>query len=219
MRDRWFHPTLLHTSQGPPRRASWLELFFDLLFIACAIHVGEASAEHLSARGPTESFLWFLVFFTPMWIIWSSVTFFSNRFDVDDILHRLLVFAQLISVAGMAITAPPALAPGGDPHVFTLTFLVAQLIAALFFARSWRHTPEARPYSAFLLRVFLEITAVWVLSLLWPPPSTTCCGSWASASSSHRSPAPPRALSRFPDQAHLWSASASSSWSPWASPW
>ena len=39
MRNRWFHAPTLHTpSHGSEKKVSWLELFYDLIFVAAIIH-------------------------------------------------------------------------------------------------------------------------------------------------------------------------------------
>ena len=107
MRNRWFHRPLLHTEHGPEKKASWLELFYDLIFVASIIQLGDGLSNTL-ADDPAGSMLRFGVHFAPLWFAWSSFTFYSNRFDVDDILHRVLVFGQMFAVGAMGITASRA---------------------------------------------------------------------------------------------------------------
>ena len=117
MRSRWFHAPTLH--QGHGKRVSWLELFYDLIFVASIIQLGD----FLSASVSLQSFGLFLLHFTPLWLAWTGFTVFANRFDVDDFLHRTLVLVQMFAVGTMAIFSHDAME--GSPAGFALAFAVA----------------------------------------------------------------------------------------------
>lgn len=76
------------------RQATWLELFFDLVFVAVIGVVTHDLAHthhgHLSA----EQLLRFPLVFIPVWWIWATHTVYANHFDNNDRWHRL--FALVI---------------------------------------------------------------------------------------------------------------------------
>ena len=84
------------------RRATWLELFFDLVFVAA---VGQL-ANSLSAEPTTGRFFEFLGLFVPVWWAWMGFTFYANRFDTDDLPYRLLMLCAMFGVAVLATTIP-----------------------------------------------------------------------------------------------------------------
>src|SRR5215218_8740089 len=84
------------------RRATWLELFFGLVFVAA----GGVLANELAAEPTTPRFFAFLAVFGPVWWAWMGFTFYANRFDTDDLAYRLLMLLAMFAVAILATTIP-----------------------------------------------------------------------------------------------------------------
>ncbi len=86
------------------RRATWLELFFDLIFVVAIgdlthilNHTGEGHLDPLQ-------FWQYVLAFIPLWWIWVSHTIYANRFDADDRKHRLatlFIMFLLIIISGL----------------------------------------------------------------------------------------------------------------------
>ena len=103
MRSRWFHKPLLHSpSLGLEKKVTWLELFYDLIFVAAFIQLGNGLSKNISLSGAGI----FVGMFVVLWVAWTGFTFFENRFSVDDFLHRGMVLVQMGAIGGMAISAP-----------------------------------------------------------------------------------------------------------------
>ena len=133
MRSRWYHKPLLHTAaSGLPKEATWLELFYDLVFVAAFIQLGNGLASDISFRGA----LAFAGAFAPLWVAWSGFTFFANRFALDDFVHRAATLAQMLAVGAMAIAAPGMVL--GDVVPFCFATGAAFLIVALMHLRTHR---------------------------------------------------------------------------------
>ena len=64
------------------RRASWLELFFDLIFVAAVAQIGLPLGEDYSLHGLVRYALMFLL----IWWAWLGHTMYSTRFDTDDVV-------------------------------------------------------------------------------------------------------------------------------------
>ena len=80
--------------QTKSRQATWLELFFDLIFVA-VIDVVAHDLEHAEhGHIGMDQLLLFPFIFIPVWWIWITHTLYANRFDNDSYLHRL--FALVI---------------------------------------------------------------------------------------------------------------------------
>lgn len=171
MRNRWFHVPRLHIpSHEVEKRATWLELFYDLIFVAAFIQLGDGLSNHVNARGVAE----FLGVFACLWIAWTGFTYFANRFTVDDFVHRLLVFTQMFAVGAMAVTASRVL--DGEPYYFAGAYAIAQAIVAVLYLRAWRQVREARDYARYWGTVFALGAALWAGSLLLPEP--LCYAPW-----------------------------------------
>jgi len=101
----------MHRVSGPPeggvqsRRATWLELFFDLIFVAAVAQVGRPlHSEYSFAALLRYGFLFFLI-----WWAWLGHTLYSTRFDTDDLIQRVMTLVQMFAVAVMAANAGEAL--------------------------------------------------------------------------------------------------------------
>ncbi|MCA9526776.1 MAG: low temperature requirement protein A [Myxococcales bacterium] len=162
MRSRWYHPPTLHTASSGEKKAGWLELFYDLVFVAAFIRLGDGLAQHWSLEG----FVAFSAVFVPIWLAWIGFSYYANRFTIDDFTHRALVFGQMFAVGAMAIYAPDVL--NGRPERFALSFAVAQAVVAGLYFRAWKHH-EARDYSVYWGGVFAFGAVLWAVSVLCPP--------------------------------------------------
>ena len=165
--SRLLEPPRLRTlavSEDDDRRATWLELFFDLVFVAA---VGQL-ANSLSAEPTTLRFFEFVGLFVPVWWAWSGFTFYANRFDTDDLLYRLLTLAGMFAVAVLATTVPGVF--GGATIGFPLAYVGARVVLLVLYARASRHVPEARSLARMFLAGFGAAVAIWLVSLAFNRP-------------------------------------------------
>ena len=86
------------------RHATWLELFFDLVFVVIISQLSHFLLHEISLL----RFLEFLFLFIPVWWAWTGVTFYSTRFYSDDIEHRLLLLLQMGGAGAMAVNISEA---------------------------------------------------------------------------------------------------------------
>ena len=146
------------------RRATWLELFFDLVFVAA---VGQL-ANALSSDPTVGRFFEFLGLFVPVWWAWMGFTFYANRFDTDDLLYRLLTLLAMFGVAAVATTVPSVFdrATTGFP----VAYISVRLVLLVLYARASRHVPEARALARTFLSAFGFAVLIWVASLSLDAP-------------------------------------------------
>jgi len=71
------------------RKASWTELFYDLIFVAVI-----SKLTHVLARHP-EGWLEFLIFYTALWRVWLQTMLYSSRYDTGDLVHKILYYVQV----------------------------------------------------------------------------------------------------------------------------
>jgi low temperature requirement protein LtrA len=81
------------------RRATWLELFYDLVFVVAIAEVAHKLHGEVSLLG----FVSFVALFVPIWLCWLGATFYATRFDTDDLGHRLLTLLQMALIAALAV--------------------------------------------------------------------------------------------------------------------
>lgn len=158
---KWQPPVPRHTV-ADDGRVTWLELFFDLIYVAALIQLGDRLAGDVSWSGVGS----FAGAFVILWWTWTGTTAFTNRFAVDDITHRLLAFLQMFAVGNLALLA--ATTPDDWRSWFVVAYIAARLPLIAMYLRAARTTPEARPIVRFYVSMFSASIALWVLSLAVP---------------------------------------------------
>ncbi len=175
MRNRWFHRPLLHSpALGLEKKVTWLELFYDLIFVAAFIQLGNGLSNHTNLAGVATFFAMFL----PLWVAWTGFSFYENRFTVDDFVHRGLVFLQMFAVGGMAMSASRVLEH--DTQFFSLAAGTAQLLVAVMHLRAYAQMQEAQDYIRYWGTVFFVVGALWIASAFLP--ANLAIGVWTLAS-------------------------------------
>lgn len=174
MRSRWFHRPLIHSpALGIEKRATWLELFYDLVFVAAFIQLGNGLSSRLDATG----IFTFGAVFVALWVAWTGLVFFTNRYTVDDFTHRAFVFVQMFSVGGMAISVESVLE--GERFYFSLASGLALLTIGGLYVRTYLQVPESREYARFWGILFGVGGALWTIAAWVPNPFDF--GLWAVA--------------------------------------
>ncbi|WP_188191803.1 low temperature requirement protein A [Nonomuraea sp. SYSU D8015] len=152
--SRQWQPPRLRLFEAAHRRATWLELLYDLAFV---VAVAELAA--VLAGG---DILVFVGLFIPVWWAWAGYVFYANRFDTDDVSHRLLALPQILAVATMAASAGDISARSG---LFAVSYAVARVLLIVAYARAGRHVPEARPLAVRYIAGFSVAAVIWLASL------------------------------------------------------
>lgn len=165
MHNRWFHRPALHSpGPGEERRVGWIELFYDLVYVATIIQLGSALSKHPDWQG----FLVFSGLFAAIWYAWSGFTFFSNRFVVDDALHRLLVFIKMFGIAAIAVLAPGVFA--GETRSFALAYVLVRLVIVSLYVRAWFQVDGVKSLTGGLAVRFSVGAAFWFASIFVETP-------------------------------------------------
>jgi low temperature requirement protein LtrA len=164
--SRFLEPPRLRTldSEQDDRRATWLELFFDLVFVAA---VGQL-ASALSAQPTPTRFFEYLGLFVPVWWAWMGYTFYANRFDTDDLPYRLLTLLGMFGVAVLATTIPGVFK--GQTIGFPLAYVGVRSVLLVLYERARRHVPEASALARTFLIAFGFANILWLVSLALPRP-------------------------------------------------
>ena len=84
------------------RHATWLELFFDLVFVASLDVVTHNLAHVHHGHIELKQLMLFPVEFLPIWWIWATHMLYANRFDTDSRQHRLASLAIMFLVITMS---------------------------------------------------------------------------------------------------------------------
>ena len=155
------HPAL-RTADGhhrDERRASWLELFFDLAFAGAVGQLAGAFQSHPGLGALAR----FAMLFTPIWWLWVQLTFYADRHESEDAVHRSPFLAAILLCVALAASAPRALA--GITTGFVIAFACLRGLQLLLYARARHHLPATRPLYSRYLVCFGAGGALWLASL------------------------------------------------------
>jgi low temperature requirement protein LtrA len=167
-------PHLRITGKDDHRHATWLELFFDLVFVAGAAQLANGLVDDHTAQG----FLRFAGLFVALAWAWMGFTYYLNRFDTDDVLNRVLVSLGMLAVAGFAVAI-------GDPQGsaesarLALSYAAIHLVLLALYGRAWRHIPAVRTSLHLYFWMFGAGALLWLASLAVEPPARMWV--WAAA--------------------------------------
>jgi low temperature requirement protein LtrA len=143
---------------APGRRATWFELFFDLVFVAGVAQLSGRFADFYDPRGALRFAFAFLV----LWWAWLGHTFHASRFDEDRADQRALGMAQILAVVLIGYGAGDAFGARGG--AFAAGMAAFKTLLALAYLRE-RH----RPYALGLVRAYTVLyalqAALWAGSL------------------------------------------------------
>jgi low temperature requirement protein LtrA len=158
-------PRLRTLEAGDGRRASYLELFFDLVFVVAIAQLAhELEVDH-SLRG----FAVFGAVYLPVFIAWQGFSFYADRFDTDDVVFRLAMFTAMLAIAALAIQIPDV--AHGDSTGFVVAYVVLRSLLVGLYLRSYRHVPEARPLIARYGWQYSVAIGIWAVSLAFAAPA------------------------------------------------
>lgn len=154
-------PPPLRTAGHHPeeRRASWLELFFDLAFAGAVGQLAGALQDHPGLGALAR----FLMLFTPIWWLWVQLSFYADRHESEDAAHRAAVFTAILLCVILAASAPRALS--GDTTAFVIAFTLMRGLQLALYARARHHLPATKALYTRYLIFFGAGGALWLCSL------------------------------------------------------
>ena len=158
-------PRLWPAESASSRRVTWLELFFDLIFVAAVAQVDTPLSVNYSLAGVFR----FLAFFVLIWWAWVGHTFYSTRFDTNDLVQRLLTLIQMFAVAAMAANAKDAFDSRYSAG-FAAAYAAMRLVLVFQYLRA-RQVAESRQLATHYAIGFGAAAVVWIVSAIVDPPT------------------------------------------------
>src|SRR4051795_10654706 len=144
------------------RRATWLELFFDLVFVVAIAEL----AGVLHDRPDWDGFARFVPLSVPVIWVWMNFIFYADQFDTDDVPYRLAGFAGMLASAALAVRLPAA-ATG-----FVVAYVAVKAIMVALYERARRHadTRLARRFCGWCVLAYGISGALGLLSSAFAGP-------------------------------------------------
>jgi low temperature requirement protein LtrA len=165
--SRWRDPPRIRTleSVDDERRATWLELFFDLVFVVAVAQLSNGLGDVITLRDG----LILAGLFVPVWWAWVGFTFYADRFDTDDVIHRVLMIGGMFAVAALASAIPDVYA--GASTGFVIGYAAVRSVLVLLYVRAWLSVPAARPLVNVYVAAFTVSIGLWLVSLAFTAPA------------------------------------------------
>ncbi len=163
------------TEAEEERKTSYLELFFDLVFVFAFTQVTALILEDTSVQG----FLRAALVLAMVWWAWSAYTWMTNAIDIENTVTRLILFTAMAAGFFMALAVPDAFQD--EAAWFAVAYFVVRVLNSTLFAwgvrgdpRQLRATLRLAPW--FLAAAFVALVggfvdpdyraSVWLTSLL-----------------------------------------------------
>jgi low temperature requirement protein LtrA len=143
------------------RVVSYIELFYDLVFVVLVGQAAHALAAHPGWRGAAE----FEAVFGLIWIAWINGTLYHELHGREDGRSRIYIFAQMCVLAVLAVFAGHAGTVDGTPFAITYAVLLVLLSWQWYEVRR-RDLPQHRSASSPYL-VGLFVTILVMLATAW----------------------------------------------------
>lgn len=153
----WNKPQL-HDPGSDAKRVTWLELFYDLIFVVVIARL----AHHLAAHPDLKTLTEFVLLFIPVWWVWLSIAYYNERFETFDLSFRAFTFLQMLSVAAIAATAEYGFSKTATG--FALSYAFARAIITFMWWRAGRHNPKTRVVTNVYVRNFSLSIVLWVIA-------------------------------------------------------
>jgi low temperature requirement protein LtrA len=147
------------------RHATWLELFYDLVFVVTVSQLSHYLFHDVSL----SNFFGFLFLFIPVWWSWIGTTFFATRFYSDDLGHRLLLLLQMGGAGAMAVNISGAF--NNTFSGFALSYAFMRLILVIEYVRVFRTIKSSESANPLVKRYIIGFSIaaiIWLISAFVP---------------------------------------------------
>lgn len=143
----------------------WLELFFDLIFVAAIAKATHVLLHLEDGTIPIEYLFKFALIFIPIWWSWVGHTLYTNRFGEDRLSHRLFMILQMFFM--VVLTA--SLSPDFDSYYlpFLIGYVGVRFVTALQYLYTIREANSAdfqvakRLGFGFLLGIIISLFSLF----------------------------------------------------------
>ncbi len=102
-------PGLLRERSAGHRRVTYMELFFDLVYVFAITQLSDFLLGHRTVSGALQAALLLAM----VWLLWAYTTWLTNWFDPDKIPVRLLLLSLMLGSLVMSAALPGAFKASG----------------------------------------------------------------------------------------------------------
>ncbi|WP_416840541.1 low temperature requirement protein A [Haloferax sp. DFSO52] len=168
VRSLFRRPPSVYTAEGEsPRHASWLELFFDLVFVVAIAEIGTNLHNNLTVEG----ILYFLGVFALVWWVWLDFSYYADLYADNDVVSRVSLVGVMFVVIFLSQTVRGVF--HGETFTFGAIMLFLRLVLTALYLRPGPTVADAgtKWFVATWMTSELLTTSVWAASLFVPDPT------------------------------------------------
>ncbi len=158
-RNIWWGPPRKFNEKIKERKISWLELFYDLVYVAAISQLTQYLAEH-----PTwEGLGYFFFIFTLILWSWLNGTFYHDAHGSTGIRTRYFTLLQMLVVAAVTITLPELFE--GHHQNFAIAFSCVQALITYLWWSVGYYDHSHRRLNFYYLIFYSLALAIFIISV------------------------------------------------------
>ena len=155
--ERKARRSLLRNHGGGHAPVSFLELFFDLVFVFAITQLSHFFGHHIGWLGFAES----LILFLALWWGWMYTTWVTNWLNPDRLPVRLMLLGLMLLSLGMAVALPGAFAD--KALVFAGCYVAMQLGRSAWVAFAFRQEGASNALNMLRITLWFCLSApLWI---------------------------------------------------------
>jgi len=139
MKQNLFSKPKLQQNQNQEKSATWIELFYDLAYVA-AISV---AGHYLSGNFSLKGIMIFLFMFVSIWILWVSGAYYANWFEINDIVYRISIIFQITGIVGLAVFSHDIM-EHHNIEGFIISYIIVRLTGVYNYIRAAKFNKSIR---------------------------------------------------------------------------
>ena len=173
MAGGWRRPPAVYTEADEIRHATWMELFFDLVFVVAIAELGRHLHDNLATTG-LVNFAWV---FLLVWWVWLAYNYYADLFDTEDAVSRGAFVVVMFLVIFLSQTVDGVF--HGESLPFAVGLVALRGILALLYLRERFEESEAGEFLTYWTGSEILTTLILAASLFVPAPGRF--GLWLAA--------------------------------------
>ncbi|SCL17632.1 Low temperature requirement protein LtrA [Micromonospora rhizosphaerae] len=122
--------------RAEPQRATYVELFFDVILVFALTRLSHTLFTDLTWLGALHT----VILLAAFWWVWVFTTWTTDRLDPAQPAIQVVIIPIMLGTLIMAGAAPTAF--GGDGMIFAATYVIIQVGRALIVTSAMRRRPE-----------------------------------------------------------------------------
>jgi len=147
------------------QRVTFMELFFDLVYVVAVTQLSQRLLEHLNVHGALQTLLLLLA----VWSAWIYTAWITNWFDPDHPTIRLMLLGTMLVSLIMSATLPAAFGERG--LLFAGAFVAIQVGRNLFVVAVLGSEPKLRRNFQRILAWLVAGGMIWLVGGLAQGPA------------------------------------------------